>query len=207
MCISTVHYCCHRNVMHSVSYKLSQLNGKPCLICSGSFIFILYWKGVCKYSGEGRWKERRQERMKDNERQKEAGSSPLLFTSPRVPPLRLPLFSIMSVLSVGSQCESVAIIYTHTVTLYCTHVAISSLILCAVFVSQVVSGEGRRCFGRHRNCWYSLCGDREKFYLRWYRHWKISGESGVFPEAQNELYSVSPYRSYLLLHWFSSFIT
>lgn len=103
--------------------------------------------------------------MKDNEGQKEAGSSPLLFTSPRIPPLRLPLFSIMSVLSVGSQCESVAIIYTHTITLYCTHVAISSLILCAVFASQVGSGEGRRCFGRRRNCWYSLCGDREKFYL------------------------------------------
>lgn len=28
MCISTVHYCCHRNVMHSVSYRLNQLNGK-----------------------------------------------------------------------------------------------------------------------------------------------------------------------------------
>lgn len=135
MCISTVHYCCHRNVMHSVSYRLTQLNGKPCLICSGSFIFILYWKGVCKYSGKGRWKEGRRERMKDDERQQEAGSSPLLlflFASPRVPPSRLPLFSLMSVLSGGSQCESVTIIYTHAVTLYYTHVAISSLILCAV---------------------------------------------------------------------------
>lgn len=94
--------------------------------------------------------------MKDNEGQMEAGSSPLLFTSPRIPPLRLPLFSIMSVLSVGSQCESVAIIYTHTVTLYCTHVAISSLILCAVclchrLVQEKAAGalEGTEIVGIH----------------------------------------------------------
>lgn len=42
MCISTVHYCCHRNVMHSVSYRLTRLNGEPCPICSGSFILVLF---------------------------------------------------------------------------------------------------------------------------------------------------------------------
>lgn len=39
------------------------------------------------------------------------------------------LFSLMSVLSIGSQCESMAIIYTHSFTLYYAHIAIASLIL------------------------------------------------------------------------------
>lgn len=37
-------------------------------------------------------------------------------------------FSLMSVLSIGSQCESMAIIYTYPVTLYYAHIAISLLI-------------------------------------------------------------------------------
>lgn len=93
--------------------------------------------------------------------------SALTFASPRVPPSRLPLFSLMSVLSGGSQCESVAIIYTHAVTLYYTHVAISSLILCAVCLYHgSVREKAAGALERHRNCWYSLCGDREEFYLR-----------------------------------------
>ena len=52
------------------------------------------------------------------ERHKEAGSSLLFFSPPLFPPfLSLsPSVSLMSVLSIGSQCESVAITHTHTHT-------------------------------------------------------------------------------------------
>lgn len=56
MCISTVHYCRHRNVMHSVSYrrkpaewgggvKKTTTSKQTCLICSGSFYAHLILKG------------------------------------------------------------------------------------------------------------------------------------------------------------------
>lgn len=114
----------------------------------------------------------------------------------------------MSVLSTGSQCESVAIIYTHAVTLYYTHVAISSLILCAVCLHHgSVREKAAGAFERHRNCWYSLCGDREKFYLRWYRHWRISGESGVFPKHRMNCIAFLPTDRISSCVDFSSFIT
>lgn len=128
MCISTVHYCCHRNVMHSVSYRLTQLNGKPCLICSGSFILIL--KGIVNTvwrreggGGEGTrgWK--------NNGAEGGWILPSLLFSTslPIIPFLSLPL---MSVLSISSQCELVAIIYTHcSYIILRTHTAISSIIL------------------------------------------------------------------------------
>lgn len=55
--------------------------------------------------------------------------SAVFSTSLPILPFFLSLFSLMSVLSIGSQCELVAIIYTHTVALYYAHIAISSLIL------------------------------------------------------------------------------
>lgn len=66
MCISTVHYCCYRSVMRSVSYKLTELNRLTCLTCSGRFILIL--KGHCKYIMMEGWKKRREKRMKEKER-------------------------------------------------------------------------------------------------------------------------------------------
>lgn len=103
MCISTVHYCCHRNVMRSASYRLTQLNGKPCLICSGIFILIL--KGHCKYSMKVR-RRRGKERMTEQESRRRLDpphlSSHHSFLS----------LTLMSGLSISSQCESVAIIYT-----------------------------------------------------------------------------------------------
>lgn len=158
MCISTVHYCCHRNVMHSVSYRLTQLNGKPCLICSGSFILIL--KGIVNTvwrreggGGEGTrgWK--------NNGAEGGWILPSLLFSTslPIIPFLSLPL---MSVLSISSQCELVAIIYTHCsyiiLRTYC-YILYHSVTLC-VLVSLIGSGWGRWCFQRHWNCWYSLCG-------------------------------------------------
>lgn len=53
-----------------------------------------------------------------------------------------------------------------------------SVTLC-VLVSLIGSGGGQWCLQRRWHCWYSLCGDKEKFYLRWYRHWSYLG-SGVF---------------------------
>lgn len=110
------------------SYRLTQLNGVPCLICSGSFILILYWKGIVNTvwrrdeRGEGRrgWK-----------REKGGWILPSVHFSTSLPilPFFLSLFSLMSVLSIGSKRELVAIIYTHTVTLYYAHIAIAPLIL------------------------------------------------------------------------------
>lgn len=112
MCISTVHYCCHRNVMHSVSYKLKlswMEKKKSRLKCSGSLIFILSWKGFCKY---GR-KERRGKRLGRGgvvrggaERGDQGGwilPSRPVFTSLPLPPQCLRLFSLTSVLSTGSR--------------------------------------------------------------------------------------------------------
>lgn len=117
MCISTVHYCCHRNVMHSVSYRLTQLNGIPCLICSGSFILIVYWKGIVNTVWRrDKRRDGRRRRQKKTERRGWILPSAPISTSLPIPPFFLSLFSLMSVLSIGSQCESVAvIIYTHTV--------------------------------------------------------------------------------------------
>lgn len=129
MCISTVHYCCHRNVMHSVSYRPTQLNEVSRLICSGSFILIL--KGHCKYSMMEGSTERREERTTGRERKERldppfSSSSPLLL-----PSLLSSSSSLISVLSVGSWCESVAVIkYTNTVASYHTHVAVSPLSVC-----------------------------------------------------------------------------
>lgn len=182
MCISTVHYCCHRNVMHSVSYRLTQLIEIPCLICSGSFILILFWKGIV--NTVWRRAERRGGKDEWTREKKEAGSSSLLFSPPLFSPslssLPPSLFSLMSVLSIGSQCESMVVIYTHTVALYYAHVAISSLILwpSVCLCRWLVQGEAGGAFRRRWHCWYSLCGDKEKFYLRWYRHWLHSGSGG-----------------------------
>lgn len=201
MCISTVHYCCHRNVMHSVSYRLTQLIEIPCLICSGSFILILFWKGIV--NTVWRRAERRGGKDEWTREKKEAGSSSLLFSPPLFPPslssLPPSLFSLMSVLSIGSQCESMVVIYTHTVALYYAHVAISSLILwpSVCLCRWLVQEEAGGAFRRRWHCWYSLCGDKEKFYLRWYRHWSHSGSGGFINHRMDRSY---PYRSYLLSH-------
>lgn len=195
MCISTVHYCCHRNVMHSVSYRLTQLNGTPCPICSGSLIFILFWKGIVNTVG------RRDERRGgggEDEREgetKEAGSSSLLSSSPLSPSLLCvsPLFSLMSVLSIGSQCESVALIYT--VTLYYTHVGISSLILCVCITDW---------FGR-RPPVLSQALKLLVFTMWWLRKvvfemiWQIFGGPGVVLKHRIRLYTI-----YLPSRWFIS---
>lgn len=120
MCISTVHYCCHRNVMHSVSYRLTQLNGIPCLICSGNLHLIL--KGIVNTVGRSGelTGEKEEERMMG----KEAGSSSALIVTSSLPSPCFTSLPLWSVLSIGSQCESVIFIYA--VTLYYTHVAISS---------------------------------------------------------------------------------
>lgn len=85
--------------------------------------------------------------------------------------LSLPLSSNVCSVHWQSVCESVAIIYTHTVTLYYAHVAISSLILSVCVID--------RFRHRHWNYWYWLCGDKEKFYLKSYRHWSYL-RSGFF---------------------------
>lgn len=100
-------------LMHSISYRLTQLNGLPCLICSGSFILIL--KGHCKYSMTEGWKEQREKRVKEEERKRRLDPPFCSYLFLPISPLLLSLFSLMSVLSIGSQCKSVAIIYTHTV--------------------------------------------------------------------------------------------
>lgn len=148
MCISTVHYCCHRNVMHSVSYRLTQLNGVPCLICSGSFILILYWKGIVNTI----WRrdERRMGRRGWKNKIEKGGwilPSALFSASLPILPFFLSLFSLMSVLSIGNWISGYCIHTYSTVTLYYIHVAISShsVTLC-VLISLIGSGGGRWCF-------------------------------------------------------------
>lgn len=176
MCISTVHYCCHRNVMHSVSYRLTELNGRPCLICSGSFILILYWKGIVntvwrrdeKREGRRGWKKKRKRRL-------DPPFCSYLHLSSHPSFISLPLFS--NVCSVHWQSVWISSYHIHTYS--CIILQARCYIFChsvtrSVFVSLIGSGGGR-CFQRHWNCWYSLCGDKEEFYLRWYRHWKMFG--------------------------------
>lgn len=182
MCISTVHYCCHRNVMHSVSYRLTQLIGIPCLICSGSYPHLIL-KGHCKYSMEARWKQRGKEGMKEHERKRRL-DPPLCSVALSSHPsfLSLPLFS--NVCSVHWQ--SVWIdgyhIHTYSYIILRTHCYIfsHSVTLC-VLVSLIGSGGGQWCFQRHWHCWYSLCGEKRKvlFEMIQYRQWSCLG-SGVF---------------------------
>ena len=118
-------------LMHSVSYRLTQLNGIPYLICNGSFSLHFIWKNIV--NKEGRRNERRKGGEDGRETRAKGGwilPSALIFSSPPVPPLSL---FLMFVLSLSSRCGSVAIIYTLAVALYCRQVVISSLILCAVF--------------------------------------------------------------------------
>lgn len=126
---------------------LTLLNGKPCLICSGSSILILFWKGVVNTvwrrdeRGEGR-------REWTNEREDGGWILPsaLFFLHPVL--FFVSLFSLMSVLSVDSRCESVALIYTHTATLYNIHHA--KLSFCGPLCASVFDWRGGCwCFWRH----------------------------------------------------------
>lgn len=208
MCISTVHYCCHRNVMHSVSYRLTQLNGIPCLICSGSFILILYWKGIVNTVWRSGEKRRGKERRKEQERKKEAGSSLLLFSPPLFPSflsLSLSFFS-SNVCSVHWQSNR-WLSYTHIH--YITHTWLYLLSFCDPPCACVADRFGRRAGGAFKGT--EIVGihyvvTKKKFYLRWYRHWSRL-RSGVFMNHRMNCIAFIPYRSHLLTRWFRSPIT
>lgn len=108
---------------------LTLLNGKPCLICSGSFILILFWKGIV--NTVWRRDERGEEGREWTNKGEDGGWILLsaLFSSVSLPILLffVSLFPLMSVLSVGSVNRWLS--YTHTATLYFTYIAITSLIL------------------------------------------------------------------------------
>lgn len=160
MCISTVHYCCHRNVMHSVSYRLTQLNGIPCPICSGSFYPHLILKGHCKYSVKERRKE---EREGEEEREKKGGwILPSAYSSTSLPILSLSLLLFSNVCSVRRRLNQ-WLSYTHIH--YITHTSLYLPSFCdppPKFAGGAFKGTG--IVGIH----YVVT--KKKFYLRWYNH-------------------------------------
>lgn len=181
MCISTVHYCCHRNVMRSASYRPTQLNGKSCLICvcSGIFILILFWKGIVNTVWRGR-RGRGKERMKEQESRRRLDPPHLSFHHSF---LSLSLLCLVCPLAVSVNWW---LSYTQVaVTLYYAHTAISAINMwpSVCLYHWLVMDEW--CFQRHWDCWFSLCGDQEEFYLRWNRHWSYLG-SGVFINQKKE---------------------
>lgn len=202
MCISTVHYCCHRNVMHSVSYRLTQLNGKPCLICSGSFILTLYWKGIVNTvwgrdeRGEGR-------RGCKNKRERGGWILPsALFSHLSSHPSFLSLPS--NVCSVHWQSVGIGgIIYSYSYIILRTHCYIfSHSVTLGVLALLIGSGGGRRCFQRHRKLLvFTMWWQRRSFIWDDMDTGDIWG-SGVFIHHRMNCIACYLYSSYLLSHWF-----
>lgn len=144
MCISTVHYCCRRNV----SYNSTRLKEHH----------ILFLKGIVNIVGrrarKDNWKE-----MRNGKRERRGWILPSALPSPTLPPSILfpPLlnFYLTSVLFLGSECNPVAVIvFTWAYCMQLCHVTRPLMYLprCRQLVEQRLTLEALKDW-----FWYWIC--------------------------------------------------
>lgn len=197
MCISTVHYCCHRNVTHRVSCRLTQLIGIPCLICSGRFILILYWKGIV--NTVWRRDERREGKEGMKEQERKWGLDPPFCSFLHLSSLcsfhTLPLFSHVCFCPLAVSVNR-WLSYTHTSTYiilrtryYIFSHSVTRCVLVSLMRRQTVLSKALTLLVFAM--WW-----QHRFYLRRYRHSSYLG-FGVFISHRMNCIAFIPYRPYL----------
>lgn len=148
MCIGTVHYCCHRNVMHRVSYRQAQLFGMPCLICSGSCILILFWKGIVNTVWRRDRRREGKEEMEEQERKRRLD-----------PPVGFSYNLFSNLYFVHWHVVWIDDIHTFCYVLSRAH----DYILSPSVTRRVLVSRKEADGAFQRRCWYSLCGDNKDF--------------------------------------------